>query len=218
MIGLILILGYITIRLSFDFAVFAVIALFHDVLILVGVYALFNIEINSPFAAVLLTVVGYSINDTIVIYDRIRENMKVKRHLRFDRLVNQSLLETMARSINTSATTLLAIIALLVFGGVSLRTFMLGLGVGVLTGTYSSIFVASLLLVSWRMRGKAPEKVAVDGRDATAIIGEDEEALPDLSAGEDVEEEEENVEPIRVTAEPKKKKPKRRKPKRRHRR
>jgi len=181
LVGLILILGYITIRLSFDFAVFAVIALFHDVLILCGVFALLGIEINSPFVAILLTVVGYSINDTIVIYDRIRENMKVKRHLPFDKLVNQSLLETMARSINTSFTTLLAILALLIFGGISLRTFMLGLGVGVLTGTYSSIFVASLLLVTWRLRSKTGA-VKAAASTVTEVIMDDDDDLVDLSS------------------------------------
>jgi len=212
-IGLILILIYITIRLSFDFAVFAVVALFHDVLILIGVYALFGIEVNSPFVAILLTVVGYSINDTIVIYDRIRENMKVKRHLSFDRIVNQSLLETMARSINTSFTTLLAIVALLIFGGVSLRTFMLGLGVGVLTGTYSSIFVASTLLVSWRLKDKTKPVAVSPGSDVTQIIRESEDDLLDLST-----EPEKTPEEIRIDKPPSVAKEKRKKPKRRRRR
>lgn len=218
LIGLILILIYITIRLSFDFAVFAVVALFHDVLILVGVYAIFGFEINSPFVAVLLTVLGYSINDTIVIYDRIRENMKVKRHLPFDRIVNQSLLETMARSINTSFTTLLAILSLLIFGGLTLQTFMVGLGVGVLTGTYSSIFVASTLLVSWRLRGKGMTVTAdeVSGG-ATELIREDdlddEDEMIDLS---DTDEDEE-IEQIKVT-ETSKPKPKPKREKRRRRR
>jgi preprotein translocase subunit SecF len=212
LLGLALILVYITVRLSFDFAIFAVVALFHDVLILVGVYALFNIEINSPFVAVLLTVVGYSINDTIIIYDRIRENMKVKRHLRFDVLVNQSLLETMARSINTSLTTILAIVALLVFGGISLRTFMMGLGVGIATGTYSSIFIAATLLVWWRMKGKKPVGIAEPVGGVTDLIHEADEELMDLGGGAE-EEEEEAVEPITVREAPtkvRKKRPKRR--------
>ncbi|MFH1677000.1 MAG: protein translocase subunit SecF [bacterium] len=159
-VGLILILIYITVRLSFDFAVFAIVALIHDILILLGFYAIFRIEVNSQFVAILLTVVGYSINDTIIIYDRIRENLKVKRHLPFDKLVNTSLLETMARSINTSGTTLIAILALMILGGISLRTFMTGLFVGITTGTYSSIFIGALLLVNWRMRDK--EKVIIE--------------------------------------------------------
>ncbi len=219
-IGLILILIYITIRLSFDFAVFAVVALFHDVLILLGVYALFSIEINSPFVAVLLTVVGYSINDTIVIYDRIRENMKVKRHLPFDRIVNQSLLETLARSINTSATTLLAILAILIFGGISLRTFMLGLGIGVLAGTYSSIFVASMLLVTWRLKGKVPVTISETAGDAASIISDDKDEDEMIGVDEDMdsdEADEPGVEPIKVD-EPPAKPSKRKKPKRRRRR
>ena len=154
LLGLFLILIYITIRLSLDFGVFAIAALAHDVLILCGVFALFGLEINSPWVAIMLTVVGYSINDTIVIYDRIRENLKIKRHLPFDVLVNQSLLETMVRSINTGMCTLLTILAIGILGGVSLRTFMIGLGVGITAGTYSSMFVASTLLVTWRLRGK----------------------------------------------------------------
>jgi len=215
-IGLLLILIYITVRLSFDFALFAIVGLFHDVLVVIGVFALFGLEINSSFVAILLTVVGYSINDTIIIYDRIRENMKVKRHLSFDVLVNQSLLETMARSINTTLTTVLAIMALLVFGGLSLRTFMLGLGVGITTGAYSSIFICAPLLVSWRMRGRAPAPAA-EAVDVAELIRRDEESLADLF-GEEDEEEEERVEPITVTKAPSEPKVKRQRPKRRRRR
>ncbi len=223
MVGLILILLYITIRLSFDFAVFAVVALFHDVLILCGIYALLGFEINSPFVAVLLTVVGYSINDTIIIYDRIRENQKVKQHLPFDKLVNQSLLETMPRSINTSLTTLLAITALLIFGGESLKTFMLGLGIGVLTGTYSSIFVASILLVTWRLKGKGTVFGDEGVKDAASIILSDEGDLMEISDKKDLDksdadEEEEEITPITVDKPPPKPTGPKRKPKRRHRR
>jgi preprotein translocase subunit SecF len=126
----------------------------HDILVVTGVFAVFNMEVNSAFVAIILTVVGYSVNDTIVIYDRIRENMNVKRHLPFDRLVNVSLVETLTRSINTGLCTILAIVALLIFGGASIRTFMIGIAVGIFTGTYSSIFIASMLVVSWRSRGK----------------------------------------------------------------
>jgi preprotein translocase subunit SecF len=153
-IGNFLILLYITFRLSFDFAVFAIVALIHDILVVLGVFALFNMEVNSSFVAIILTVVGYSVNDTIIIYDRIRENMTIKRHLPFDKLVNVSLNETLARSINTTLTTVLAITALLVFGGASIRTFMIGLAVGISTGAYSSIFIAAMMIVSWRLRGK----------------------------------------------------------------
>jgi preprotein translocase subunit SecF len=216
-LGLLLILIYITVRLSFDFGIFAVIALFHDLLILVGVYAIFRVEIESSFVAVLLTVVGYSINDTIIIYDRIRENMKIKRHLPFDKLVNQSLLETMARSINTTGTTVAAICALLIFGGETLRSFMMGLAVGITVGTYSSIFVASMLLVQWRMKGRG--KVFAEDRvpTATSIILDEQ---GDLQERTDIEEDEEyeEVSPITVDAAVQTRKASSKKPKRRKRR
>lgn len=216
-VGLILILIYITIRLSLDFAIFAIVALLHDILVLAGVFAIFGLEINSPWVAILLTVVGYSINDTIIIYDRIRENMKVKRHLTFDKIVNQSLVETMARSINTSGTTIIAIIALLVFGGVSLRTFMTGLGVGIFVGTYSSIFVGSPLLVWWRLRKKGTlvlDDVETGGLTRKrAAVRYDEE--PDIE-DEEVEEEEE-AEPLVATRTPvSKPKPSKKKRRRRY--
>ncbi|MCX6647104.1 MAG: protein translocase subunit SecF [bacterium] len=215
-IGMLLILIYITFRLSLDFAVCAVIGLLHDILVVTGVYALFRLEVNSSFVAVLLTVVGYSINDTIIIYDRIRENMKVKKHLPFDKLVNVSLLETMARSINTSLTTVLAILALLIFGGLSLRTFMLGLAVGITTGTYSSIFNSSCLLVNWRMRkGTAVITREDAGRAAARLIHDedDDDEMIDLS-----DDNGEAVEQISVTQGPKTSDAKRLRPKRRKRR
>jgi preprotein translocase subunit SecF len=214
-IGMLLILIYITFRLSLDFALFAIVALIHDILVVVGVYAIFRLEINSPFVAVLLTVVGYSVNDTIIIYDRIRENMKVKKHLPFDKMVNQSLLETMARSINTTLTTVLAILAILIFGGLSLRTFMLGLAVGITTGAYSSIFNASCLLVNWRMRKSAVITREDAGRAAARIIhdDDDDDEMIDLS-GDDGEE----VEQISITQGPKSSDAKRLRPKRRKRR
>jgi preprotein translocase subunit SecF len=149
-IGSILILIYVTIRMSFDFAVFAVIALVHDVLVLCGIFAMLQVEINSYFVAAALTIVGYSINDTIVIYDRIRENSKIYRSYPFDKVVNYSLLQTMARSINTILTTLFAIFAMYFFGGESIKDFMLALIIGITSGGYSSIFNASQLLVSYR--------------------------------------------------------------------
>jgi preprotein translocase subunit SecF len=184
-VGLLLILIYITIRLSFDFAVFAIIALAHDVLILCTVFAIFGFEINSPFVAVLLTVVGYSINDTIIIYDRIRENMKIKRHLTFDMMVNQSLLETMARSINTSGTTLLAILAILILGGISLQAFMVGLGVGIFAGTYSSIFIASPLLVLWRMKKEGTLEIEKEVKPVIDMISDDDDEDEEEESGTD---------------------------------
>jgi preprotein translocase subunit SecF len=154
LLGNFLILLYLTWRLSLDFALFAVVGLIHDILVICTVFAIANFEINSNFVAVLLTVVGYSINDTIIIYDRIRENMTVKRHLPFNTLVNVSLNETWTRSVNTTVTAVLAVLALLIFGGESIKTFMVGLAVGFSTGAYSSIFICAQLLVGWRMRNK----------------------------------------------------------------
>ena len=186
LIGNILILLYITFRLSFDFAIFGIVGLLHDILIVAGTFAIFNLEINSSFVAIMLTVVGYSINDTIIIYDRIRENMKIKRHLPFDKLVNVSLNETLARSINTTLTTVLAILALLIFGGVTIRTFMIGLAVGISTGAYSSIFVCAMLIVTWRLRGKGSVVLVEKPKPSAAALIMDR----DVEEGEEVEREE----------------------------
>ena len=149
-LGLVLILIFVTWRYEFRFAVAAIIALVHDVLLLVGVFAITQREIDSSFVPVLLTVVGYSINDTIVIFDRIRENMRLYRRERFDLVVNASLWQTMARSIITSLTTLFTLVALYFLGGPTIHDFAFGLIVGIATGAYSSIFVASPVVVAWR--------------------------------------------------------------------
>jgi len=145
-----LILVYISARYRFRFAVAAIIALVHDVLILCGVMALLRVELNSPFVAAILTIIGYSINDTVVIFDRIRENMTLHRQAPFDSMVNASLLQTMARSLNTVATTLITLILLFFFGGATIRSFALALVVGIASGCYSSIFNASQLLCTWQ--------------------------------------------------------------------
>jgi len=144
---------YISIRFEFRFAIVAIIALLHDVFITLGIFAIMGKEINTPFVAALLTIIGYSINDTIVIFDRIRENMKLMRKTSFIELANKAVVDTLPRSINTSLTTLITILAIYLFGGASIKTFMLALFIGMLAGTYSSIFVASPLLVSWQKRG-----------------------------------------------------------------
>ena len=142
---------YIAIRFEYRYAVAAVLALLHDVVVVLAFFALFRIEVNSEFVAAILTIVGYSVNDTIVVFDRIRENVKgSKRQSDFEGLVNRSILETLMRSINTSFTTLLAIGAVLVLGGVTLRPMAIALVVGILAGTYSSIFIASSIWVDWK--------------------------------------------------------------------
>ena len=144
------ILIYISVRYRFRFAVAGIIALIHDVLVLTGVMALLRVEVNSPFVAALLTVFGYSINDTVVIFDRIRENQTIHRQAPFEATVNASLLQTMARSVNTVLTTEITLICLYFFGGASIKPFALSLIVGITSGCYSSIFNASQLMVTWR--------------------------------------------------------------------
>ena len=149
-IGLALQVVYISYRFkSIRYALSADIALVHDLLVVVGVFAMTRKEVNSSFVAVLLTVLGYSMHDTIVVFDRIRENLALRTRETFDRLVNRSLLEALVRSVNTSLTAILAIAAVYFFGGVTIRDFSFGLMVGILTGTYSSTFTATALIVDW---------------------------------------------------------------------
>lgn len=150
------ILAYITVRFQFRFAVVSVVALIHDALITLGIFSLTGMEISSSFIAAILTIVGYSLNDTIVVLDRIRENWKNLRGQGIVELLNTSINQTLSRTINTSLTTLLPVIALFLWGGPVLRSFSFALLVGVLVGTYSSIYVASALLAEWW--AKSPQK------------------------------------------------------------
>lgn len=144
-IGTVLIILYITMRFEFLFSIGAVTALIHDIIIAVGVIALLGYEVDTPFIAAVLTILGYSINNTIVVFDRVRENLrrKTKEKLSFEDVLDRSINQVMIRTINTSVTTLFAIIAILIFGGDSLRTFIVTLLIGILAGTYSSVFVAT---------------------------------------------------------------------------
>lgn len=157
-IGAVLIILYITFRFEFTFAVAAVAALFHDLIIAIGVIALLGYEIDTPFIAAILTILGYSINDTIVVFDRIRENMKRKNRGAFEQCLDKSVNQVMIRSLNTSVTTLFAIIAILVFGGDSLKTFIMTLLIGILAGTYSSVFIATPLVYILDKNKKGPNK------------------------------------------------------------
>lgn len=138
---------------SVAFGVCTIFALVHDILVVVGVFAilgrLFSVEVSTLFITALLTVIGFSVHDTIVVFDRIRENLKKHKDLAFTSVVNNSLLETMARSLNTSITAVLVLFALLLFGGESIKIFTLALLIGIISGTYSSIFTAAPLLVVW---------------------------------------------------------------------
>lgn len=134
---------YITFRFEFNFGLAAITALIHDVLIGLSVYSILRIPVNSSFIAAMLIIVGYSINDTIVVFDRIRENIKKTRKQPFDEIINTSIKQTIRRSINTSATTLIAVTILYILGVEAIKDFALPLIIGVLAGTYSSIFIAS---------------------------------------------------------------------------
>ncbi len=156
-IGSLLIVVYISWRFELRFALGGVIALLHDVIIAIGAIALLNYEVSSSFIAAVLTILGYSINDTIVVYDRIRENMKKNKGVPLENIIDKSVNEVMTRSLNTSITTLLAVLAILVYGGDTLKTFMVTLLVGIGIGTYSSIFVASPIV--YLLEGKFKNKV-----------------------------------------------------------
>ncbi len=159
---------YVTLRFEFKFAIAGIVALLHDVLIVIGAYSILGMEANSPLIAAVLTIVGYSINDTIVVFDRIRENMKTRRRESLKEITNLSINQTITRSLNTSLTTMLAILAVMLFGGRTIREFSTALFLGVAAGTYSSVFVASPVWYLWKRREErqgfeevAPEPVAV---------------------------------------------------------
>lgn len=184
-LGVLLIACWIYLRYNFSggglrYAVGGIVALVHDVFVLIGLFALIghfwpSIEIDGTFIAALLTVVGYSINDSVVIFDRIRENLRLRRRDEFNSVVNDSLLETMSRSINTGMTVLIMLFALLLFGGHSVYNFVLAMLIGIASGLYSSIFNASMVLVAWhnwevKKRGEQQRAVAArPARTATPI-------------------------------------------------
>lgn len=154
------ILIYVTMRFEVNFAIAAIIALLHDVFLTVSFYAVFGVQVNTPFIAAILTIVGYSINDTIVVFDRIRENTKKNRRMSSEEVANLSINETLARSINTSLTTLITISAVYIFVP-SIREFSLPLIIGIACGAYSSIFIASPIWVLLKKRkGKNKKAVA----------------------------------------------------------
>ncbi|NLM06302.1 MAG: protein translocase subunit SecF [Tissierellia bacterium] len=155
LISIVGILIYVSLRFKLDYGIAAIVALFHDIIFMVASYSIFNIPINSSFIAAILTVLGYSINDTIVIFDRIRENLKLYPNKTTYDIVNTSVKQSMARTINTSLTTLTAIVILYIFGVNEVRVLSLPLMIGVVIGTYSTIFIASPL---WYMiRSKKEE-------------------------------------------------------------
>ena len=150
------ILVYITVRFRFRFAVVSVAALVHDTIITLGAFALFGREVSLPFIAAILTIVGYSLNDTIVVFDRVRENWRGLRQKGMVTLVNESINETLSRTINTSLTTLLPVLTLYLWGGPVIANFALALLIGIVVGTYSSVCIAGAILGEWYLR--SPEK------------------------------------------------------------
>jgi preprotein translocase SecF subunit len=154
-----MIVGYIWFRFQLRFGLAAIAALAHDVLITLGVLAIFGKEINLRIIAALLTIIGYSLNDTIVVFDRIRENMGILRGRLFGEIINVSINQTLARTLLTSMSTLLAVGALFVWGGEVIRDFAFALIVGVIVGTYSSVFIASPILLVGRKKGSAPTRL-----------------------------------------------------------
>ena len=156
-VALVGMVAYITFRFEFNFAIAAIGALVHDVLIVLGIFSLLQLELNEPFVAALLTIVGYSINDSIVIIDRIRENIRYRSKKEYPEVVNHSIMQNLTRSINTSFTTLLVLAALMVgfyvyVGSFDLIVFVIAMIIGVIVGTYSSIFIASPLWLTLKER------------------------------------------------------------------
>ncbi len=161
MIGILI---YISWRFELRFAVGAIIALMHDVLITLGAFSLSGREIDLPIIAAFLAIIGYSLNDTIIVYDRIRENYGKHQKSGFNAVVNRSINETLSRTFLTSGTTLMVVLALFVFGGGVIHNFAFALLVGILVGTYSSIFVASPVLIFWDdFRSGGEKKIAAEG-------------------------------------------------------
>jgi preprotein translocase subunit SecF len=152
LISLALLLLYITLRFEFVFAVGAIFALFHDVVITLGFFSIMNYELSLKEIAAFLTLVGYSLNDTIVIFDRIRENLKIYRNDDLPTVMNKSINQTLTRSVNTSLTVFMVVLVMFLFGGEVIRGFSFIMLVGTIIGSYSTIFVASPIVLEWQNR------------------------------------------------------------------
>jgi SecD/SecF fusion protein len=181
--SLLVICAYIAFRFDPKFAVPVLIAIFHDILITAGVYALTGRAVTSGTVAAFLTILGYSLYDTIIVFDRIRENMPRMPRAAFSQIVNRSMSEVLTRSLATSFTTLLAVVSLLIFGGATLQDFAFAMMVGIISGTYSSIFIASPVLTAWKERepGYARRRERIAEIDGTVPAYADDVALAKLS-------------------------------------
>jgi len=153
LIASVLMLVYISFRFEFSFGVGAIVALLYDVVLVLGVFSLFRLQVDGAFVAAILTILGYSINDTIVVFDRIRENLGFKKKGDLAETINKSIMQTLNRSINTVLAVVFVLLALLVFGGETIKVFSLALLIGVISGCYSSIFVASPIYYDLKMSG-----------------------------------------------------------------
>jgi preprotein translocase subunit SecF len=152
LLALVAIIVYISWRFRLRYAVGAVVAIMHDVLIALGLFAIFQVEVNLATIAAFMTIVGYSLNDTIVIFDRIRENLKIERRKSVYEIINLSVNQSLSRTLNTSLTTFIPVVILFLFGGSVLRGFSLALLIGVVVGTYSSMYIANPILYAWTMK------------------------------------------------------------------
>ncbi len=164
-VGMIL---YISFRFKFEYAVAAILGLVHDVLFVVGIFSILgiycNVQVDGLFLTAILTLIGFSINDTIVTFDRIRENLRYYgKKMTYGEIVDASVNQTIARSVNTSLTAFITLAALYFFGGVTTKDFVLAMMIGVVVGTYSSIFFCSMLVDFWEERKNAPKRMAVEG-------------------------------------------------------
>ncbi len=158
LLAMVAILIYISWRFRLRYAIGAVAAILHDVIIALGVFAILGVEVNLVTIAAFLTIVGYSLNDTIVIYDRIRENLKADRRQSVFEIINHSVNQSLSRTLNTSITTFIPVIILFVFGGSVLRGFSLALLIGVIVGTYSSMYIANPILYAWSLKADKLKK------------------------------------------------------------
>jgi len=181
-LALLFVLFYISVRFEFKIAAATVLALFHDILVTLGMLSLFKVEINAPFIGAFLAIITYSVEDTVVVMDRLREKLKFKSRETFREIVNKSITEVWVRSMNTSITTMFSSLALVIFGGPTLRDFSMTLLFGLTSGTYSSIYIASPLLILFK--GETVKEEIVKKESVVKVIDE-----PQKSVSEEVSEE-----------------------------
>lgn len=158
LLALVVILVYVSWRFRLRYAIGAVVSVTHDVIIALGIFALFKIQVNLPTIAAFLTIVGYSLNDTIVIFDRIRENIKINKKRSIFDTINLSVNQSLTRTLNTSFTTFIPVLILFLFGGTVLRGFSVALFIGVVVGTYSSMYIANPILYAWTLKAGGAKK------------------------------------------------------------